>query len=156
MPDVSVQEDVQKEKEPVVEPQPSTSSVASGSISLEQVLAKWAAVVEKSRAHNHSVSAFLRMVRPVEMAGNRVVLGCKFAFHKARLEDLKHRQIIEAVFDEVFQIKLVVECIIKPDLVVADASKGRNVTPISGADTKKDGEFLDQVMNVFGGELVRE
>jgi len=79
-------------------------------IPLEEINNKWADVIKESVKHNHSISALLKVVKPIEVLGNTVILEVAYSFHKERLEDMKNRRIVEQILEDVYKIPLMIKC----------------------------------------------
>ncbi|MFA6602320.1 MAG: DNA polymerase III subunit gamma/tau [Candidatus Shapirobacteria bacterium] len=97
--------------------------VAVGSVSLEQIAEKWAEVLAKVKPYNHSIEAFLRATKPVELEGNELTVEVFYPFHKERLEETRNRRVIEEVLKLVLGSELVFVCKlgkpgVKPPIVV--------------------------------------
>ncbi len=79
-------------------------------IPLEEINNKWEIAIKESIKHNHSISALLKAVKPIEVLGNTVILEVAYSFHKERLEDHKNRQIVEQILKDIYKIPLAIKC----------------------------------------------
>jgi len=77
---------------------------------LAEVVNKWPEVLRAVKSHNHSIEACLKATRPKAIENNFLILEVFYPFHKERIEDKKHRDIIESVFAETFKVKLYLKC----------------------------------------------
>ncbi len=128
-------------------------------LNLDKVMESWGNILIAVKPFNHSVEAFLRAARPVEMDGRKLVLEVFYPFHKDRLEEARNRKIVEEGLLKVLGVELVFECVLgknkKPPLVI------QNDTPVEEvseqlANDKKDGEkdkkqdLYDVAKDIFG------
>lgn len=82
----------------------------------EDVVDKWADVVEKIRPFNHHLVAFLSKSKPVRLDDDVLVIKVGYKFHKQRIEQKKSRDAIGQVTKEVFSSPLMFECIVDENL----------------------------------------
>jgi len=128
-------------------------------LTLDKIVESWGNILIAVKPFNHSVEAFLRAARPVEMDGRKLVLEVFYPFHKDRLEEPRNRKIVEEGLLKVLGVELVFECVLgenkKPALVI------QNDTPVEEvseqlANDKKDGEkekkqdLYDVAKDIFG------
>lgn len=121
-------------------------------ITIDYVRKHWKDVFTKTRKYNHSISAFLQMCWPNTLENGMLELAFKFDFHKERIRELRNKQVVEQVLDEVFGEKLSISCVLKPDLVVKSREQIQNVEEVKKDSGEK--ELIDRALNVFGGKLV--
>jgi DNA polymerase-3 subunit gamma/tau len=114
-------------------PPPSSAGIAPGatevarnggqgpSVTLEQVKARWKAVLEDLRRANHrTLEALLRSATPVDVEpGNVVVLSFPFAFHSAKVQEVSNQIAVEKALGRVLNTACKVRC------VVEEASEAR-------------------------------
>lgn len=67
----------------------------------------WRKILVQVKPKNASVEALLRSSKPISFDGTTLKLGVFYKFHKERLEDTRHRKILEEVVCEVTGSKLV-------------------------------------------------
>jgi DNA polymerase-3 subunit gamma/tau len=70
----------------------------------------WKQILLTIKPKNTSTEALLRAARPVSYDGKILTLGVYYSFHKERLEDVFHRQILEEVATKVIGSSVKVEC----------------------------------------------
>ena len=120
----------------------STASQATESVlSPERVAAKALSLI---KTRNNSLYAVLRSGEPT-LTGNKVVVRCRFRFHKERIEETKNRQLIESIFTKVAEqpIELVVEH------TGAEASQ-------TAQPSAPEEELVASALEILGGEVVEE
>ena len=68
-------------------------------------------LIEKTKAHNHSVSGLLRGCEIVSSDGKTLILGTKFKFHKEKLDEKKTQELLEKTCEEITgnKVKILVE-----------------------------------------------
>jgi len=130
-----------KVKEPPVE--------KSGGLTLSQVKDVWAEVLKKIKAEKMSAATFLLEGGPVEVKGNRVILGFppQFSFNKEALEGQTNRVLIEKAFSQALDRMVsvaftVIEGAEEPSKPISDKAK---VSPI-----------IQSAIEIFGGEIIKE
>lgn len=77
-----------------------------------EVAARWPEVVERFGAANKSIQALLRDVRPLEVEGDTVVLGCRFPFHRDRLNEGRTRAAVETMLSQVLGRRCRTRCVV--------------------------------------------
>lgn len=70
----------------------------------------WKNILAKVKPINTSIEALLRAARPIGYDGKNLTLGVFYRFHKERLEDGRHRKILEDVVASVFGSPVRVVC----------------------------------------------
>lgn len=110
-------------------------------INVEEIYSKWKQLLAEVKPYNHSVEAFLRAARPVNVIGDRVEIEVFYKFHKERLEDSRNRKIVEMGLKNVLGVPLFFDCRL--------ASKG---TPVDLPAEKSvdDNDIYDVVKDIFG------
>lgn len=69
-------------------------------LAMEPVVERWASLVERLGQANRSVQALVRDARPLRIEDGAVVIGCRFPFHRDRLNDDKSRTSVESVLGQ--------------------------------------------------------
>lgn len=67
------------------------------SLPTSDVVARWSEILAATKPLNHSLVAFLRASKPVELNGDSLTLEVFYKFHKEKLEEKKNREILEKV-----------------------------------------------------------
>ncbi len=117
-------------------------------ISLEQIKNKWQEVLVCLKKHNHSLASTLRIGQVSAVNDDGTVELCfKHKFHQQRINDLKNRQTLEKVLEEIFGVRLVVKTLVVKDLA-------ENKVEIEMLTGNKGSNSLDNILETFGGQLV--
>ena len=61
----------------------------------------WPKILAAVKPYNHSLVAFLRASRPMELSGDNLTLEVFYKFHKEKLEEKKNREILEKVVSDI-------------------------------------------------------
>lgn len=109
---------------------------------LDDVKSRWKELLVAVRPYNHSVEAFLRAARPVEVEGGRLVIEVFYKFHKERLEDARNRRIVEMGFEQVWGGKVMFECRL--------AAKGTPVDLVAEESAGNGDKLYDVAKEIFG------
>jgi len=121
---------------------PSAETAEPSEVSLEMLQGRWPALLEKLRAQRHStVAAFLAEGVPVELNGNRLVVGFNHEFHWDKMKSPERQKIVADLIAAETGTSLVIE------YRLLEADKG---APGGG----KDGNIRN-IMSIFpGSEIV--
>lgn len=93
------------------------------------------------KEHNNSLYALLRS-GGAELKGDKLVVECRFDFHKQRIEEHRNREIIEKVMSRVCKYPVELVCQLQKQ------------KPQPVAKTNKDEELMASAMAILGGEVV--
>jgi len=134
------------QKPPIQQDKPTLSKVK---ITLEQITDKWQDVLVCLKKYNHSLASTLRIGQPSEIKSDGTLELCfKHKFHQQRINDIKNKQILEKVLEEIFGAKLIVKTAVVKNLPEQNKVE---VQAITQDDSKKG---LDNILETFGGQLV--
>ena len=103
----------------------------------------WQKALNQIKQRNNSLYALLRSSTSIQFEGDRLVLGCRFSFHRDRLKEAKNIQIIEQAIARVYGRKYHVI----PQL---EAGPPAPVAP----DTSS--ELVSSALEILGGEVIHE
>lgn len=118
-----------------------------GVVKIEEIENKWGEILAAVKPFNHSVEAFLRAARPQKIDQGELIIEVFYKFHKDKLEEAKHRQIVEKGLDKVFGEGMSFRCVLaekKP--VSAPPERGSDV--VKPNSTEKAIE--DVAKEIFG------
>jgi len=134
-------------KNPLPKPRPE-KSLGKVKLSLEQIKEKWEEVLICLKKYNQSLASTLRIGRPSTVKEDGTLELCfKHKFHQQRINDLKNKQTLEKVLEEIFGAKLIVKTVIVKDL----ADDKVEVEALAESQTD---ESLKNVLETFGGQIV--
>jgi len=91
------------------------------------------------KEHNNSLYALLHSGN-AHIEGDKLVVECRFQFHKQRIEEFKNREIIEKVMTRACKVPIQLECRLK------------NNQSVEKIDNEE--EIVSSAMAILGGELV--
>jgi len=77
---------------------------------LEMTRDIWEKIIEQTKKENSTLAALLRDAIPEEFTNDSLVLGVKFKFHKDRISETKHTQMLEKIVKDVSGLKCRVDC----------------------------------------------
>ena len=66
-----------------------------------QIVAKWPEIVAATKPFNHSLMAVLKAGKPKQIAGDYLIVGVLYKFHKEKLEETKNRDTLEKVISDI-------------------------------------------------------
>jgi len=130
-------------------------------IDLEEIKKKWTKIVAVSHGKGTDLMFINeKMVWPVEVRGNKLVVGFKYDLHKCRFETNGNSDLFAGVVKEVSNQNVGIEAkALKPSEVVEFEMAEENQTVqdlhLSGVKVTED-NILDQVLESFGGEVVQD
>lgn len=119
---------------------------------IEDILEKWDSVLDEIKSYNHSIRAFLKASRPVDLEGDTIILEFFYPFHRERIADAKNKVIVEKVVSEVLGKDYSIKCTLseKPkNEIKQEKSDNKNIK-----DDSSDDAVLKEALEVFGGEIV--
>jgi DNA polymerase-3 subunit gamma/tau len=87
-------------------------SVRAQQLTLDWVRGKWQQVLMRMKALDPKLRAILNSVRPIEVHGDTITLGCEASFHRDRLVEEKRREIVERVLSEVMGVTCHIRCVV--------------------------------------------
>ncbi|KKS17170.1 MAG: polymerase III subunit gamma and tau protein [Candidatus Woesebacteria bacterium GW2011_GWA1_41_7] len=107
----------------------------------------WKNILELVKPINASMEALLRAAKPMTYNGKVLTLGVYYKFHKERLEEAKHRKILEDIVGKVLQSPTKVSCILvdpPPKKIIEEAKIETVLTE------GKDGDIVRVAEEIFG------
>jgi DNA polymerase III subunit gamma/tau len=91
--------------------------VSNGSVTFEDILAKWQAVIQKLINTNFSLASLLKMGQPLRFERDVLEIAVTSAFFKGRMEANNNRPVIEQAFESELGVKVVVKGIVSANVV---------------------------------------
>lgn len=110
--------DIKEEKKPKEETRPEK---ALEPIKFADVKAKWPAVINESRNHNHHLVAVLGAAELEDGENNGLIICVPYPFHKDRLSDSGTKKVVQGIFTKIFGHEIPYQC--KVDKAMASKSK---------------------------------
>lgn len=94
-------------------------------LTFDQIIARWADVLEQVRHLKKSTHAFLMEGKPYDLKGNHLVIVFKegFSFHRDKVNQLENRETIEKVLQGIFGTPLVLQNIMESEWGNAKSSE---------------------------------
>jgi DNA polymerase III subunit gamma/tau len=125
-------------------------SISGGELSLDD----WKKVLAAVRPINTSIEALLRAAKPMSFDGRTLTLGVYYKFHKERLEENKHRKLLEEIISRVLEKDTRLHCTLaEPPKNVITESKP--VEPMILKETevlltkKGDNDIIEMAKKMF-------
>jgi len=130
--------------EPVPEP---TKAIDKPGPKLKEIKDEvWKNILATVRPINTSIEALLRAARPIGFDGKTLTLGVYYRFHKERLEENEHRQILEDVVAGILGGPVRIACILTNPPVKKPVESSLDLSSPAGALTPSD-EVLTESPN---------
>jgi len=101
---------IAKEKAPVE----SRATSTGRNLTLDAINNEWDRILGEIRLRNRSVEALLKSCRPLSVAGQEVVLGFPYPFHKEKVEEPKNKALVESVVSQVVKGSCYIRCVLSP------------------------------------------
>lgn len=70
----------------------------------------WKDILEKTKEHNHTLSALLRDAKPEGVDSDQIIISVRFKFHHDKITEVKNREILEGIISEVLGRKYIIKC----------------------------------------------
>lgn len=102
----------------------------------------WREVLLQVKQVNTSIEALLKAAKPLGVDGQTLNLAVYYKFHKERLEEARHRQILESVLGKIFGKPMKVICSLSSPPVVKNK-------PVSMDDNSKKNDIVDVAKSIF-------
>ncbi len=118
---------------------PAAAEIPGEVLGADKVTAKALSLI---KSKNNSLYAVLRSGDPV-LQGDKLVVRCRFRFHKERIEEPKNQQFIEAVFSKVANRQV--------EMTVVHATEEQ-----AQVAAQPDEELVASALEILGGEVVQE
>ena len=142
-------------KEEISRPEVVTMEITG--LDLDKIIESWGNILLVVKPFNHSVEAFLRAARPVELEGRKLILEVFYPFHKDRLEEPRNRKIVEEGLLKVLGVELAFECVLEKNkrepLVIQNdtpvESVSEHLAPENVKEEKKT-DLYDVAKDIFG------
>jgi DNA polymerase-3 subunit gamma/tau len=136
-------------KPPMPGPEVKTkNTIGKVKISLGQVKEKWNEVLICLKKYNHSLASTLKLSQPSLMAEDGTLEIClTHKFHQQRINEIKNRQILEKVLQEIFGTQLIVKTVVVKEL--PDQS-----FKIEALTEEVKSNPIDDLVKAFGGQVI--
>lgn len=107
----------------------------------------WKDILEMVKPVNVTMEALLRAAKPMFYDGKSLTLGVYYKFHKERIEEVKHREILEQIAGKVFHSPVRVCCILvdPPSKKITGSSSGPDTVLTEG----KDQNIIEAAEKIF-------
>jgi DNA polymerase-3 subunit gamma/tau len=102
----------------------------------------WREVLLQVKQVNTSIEALLKAAKPLGVDGQTLNLAVYYKFHKERLEEARHRQILESVLGKIFGKPMKVICSLSSPPVIKNK-------PVSMDDNSKKNDIVDVAKSIF-------
>ncbi len=111
---IPISKQITNHKKQITKEEPVSAPPLRGSdvVKIEEIENRWGEILAAVKPFNHSVEAFLRAARPQKMNKEELVIEVFYKFHKDKLEEAKHRQIVEKGLDKVFGEGMSFRCVL--------------------------------------------
>ena len=107
--------------------------------SLDQILIKWQPFLD-SLENNKSLLFILKLCKPLEVVGNRVVLRFQYPYHKQTIiGNVKNKQLVEDALRKALGV---------PNLII-DGTEGKDAAETTTAAPST----MSRLMDAFGGQV---
>lgn len=145
---VPVLEEIEEEKKIV--------TIDVTGLNIDKVVESWGNILMTVKPFNHSVEAFLRASRPLDLDGRKLILEVFYPFHKDRLEEARNRKIVEEGLLKVLGVELAFECVLgkskKEPLIIHNDTPMESVSEKLADEEKKEDkkDLYDVAKDIFG------
>lgn len=111
-------------------------SISTENVDISSRCAKGLSIIKE---HNNSLYALLHSGN-ARIEENKLVVDCRFQFHKQRIEEFRNREIIEKVMSRVCKVPIQLDCRLKSS------------NTVEKIDSEE--EIVSSAMAILGGELI--
>jgi len=117
-------------------------------LSIEQIKEKWEEILICLRKYNLALASALKAGSPYEIKNDTVQLCFKYKFHQERIQDVKNKETLEKVLNEIFGFKVKIQAVTIKDL------PKEKVAEIEAELTGQVDTGLDSILQTFGGKII--
>lgn len=136
--------------EPVIEEEPLSELITEVKNTQPFDNDAWSAILDRVKKTHNTLYSVARMATP-QMDNESLILVFKFAFHQKRLNEVKNKQIISDIVNDVIGKPTTLTCVVG----VIDDTPVVAVLPKSASKTSGD-KTITNISNIFGGAEVLE
>ncbi len=111
---------------------------------MQKITEKWNYILETVRAANFSLEALLRSSRIVKCEGKNVVLEVPYSFHQRIIEAPKARDLLETIFADILQRKVLVSTVLGKKAVKSEG--------LANVEVAADDEIVKIAAEIFNSE----
>ena len=112
-------------------------------LTVEELGKYWSQILEELKTLNHSLTAFLKVSRPISLQNNILTLGFPYKFQQEKIAELKNRHLIEEIIEKICGWRIQIESQVddnyqnRPNWNKLDSSNG-----------------VEDIAREFGGEVM--
>lgn len=89
------------------------NSTEPSNLSLEDFQRQWKEILKALKPYNHSVEALLKSCEASDFDGKNLTIAAFYKFHKDKLSDIKVKNLLEKVLQDLFNFPVKVSCLLK-------------------------------------------
>ena len=141
----------EEEKTPKPIPEPVAKPLKATTSGQTLDTAAWSQALQTIKNSHNTLYSVARMAEP-RIEGDELVLVFGFAFHQKRLDEVKNKQVIADIVEQMVGHPVTIKCIVEPSSAVPKAAQ---VSPPVVATTISD-DTISTISNIFGGAEVLE
>ncbi|MFC1599052.1 DNA polymerase III subunit gamma/tau [Patescibacteria group bacterium] len=130
-------------------------------ITLAEIKDKWHNFLIKLQDYNASLVFILKIAEPMELTGNILKIGFKYAFHEQRVNQAKIKESVESVLGDFYKEKIAIAtCLLaddyQSDFIDQQTSKDEVelVKEIPATENGEQEELIENLVQTFGGKIV--
>lgn len=123
---------------------------------LSNIQARWNDFINEISKENFTLGTFLKVCDVVDISDGKVILVCKYSFHKEKLRDFKNKKVMEDVAEKFFAAQIIFDFILLDELTTDLKNKLEKVKEgkkdLHNKEKTSGQGLVDQALNVFGEE----
>jgi len=130
-------------------------------LTLDEIKNKWHNFLVKLQDSNASLVFILKVAEPLELKGNVLKIGFKYAFHQQRISQPKIKDAIEKMIGEFFNEEIIIETSLLPKDYESEFIKEQTqsdevvlVDGLSQTGNTDQQQLIDTLVKTFGGKVV--
>ncbi len=128
----------------------SAVSPEQSELTLAWLKENWVRLLHAIRPRNRAVEALLKSCEPLSVHGDVVTLGFYFPFHKEKMDDEQHRQVVEEALAEVSGRVCRVQC----TLCTGDRSQKERDGEAVRREKLLDNPVVNEAIKRYGARVV--
>lgn len=133
-PEPPKEESTQEEEEEKSDAKPTAHAIGAASFTLPQLESKWEAILSEMKKENPSLTATLKVGKPIAVEAEVITVAFRFPFHKERMDDARNKQTVETIFASVLKTGVRIVCDVNTELELPSTNaraEEENIEPVS-------------------------
>jgi DNA polymerase III subunit gamma/tau len=149
-------EPVAEVNEPAVEDEPAAALEPAGELSFEAAKAAWPRAMTRVKTESKPLHAIASAGTPIRMEGSVLIVSYPHKFHADKLNSSTNAPLVSGILSELLGSRVRVRGILEEKAEDSNAGVQATTAAKTPAPPKRNDEFVDTLLDMFGGHVVEE